>query len=859
MAEKTILPLRDNTSHQSYGNSGSRKYGRGENDRLLIGKISDGSITLRCRSYIKFNVGHTASFWDGVEEVLEAYIDLTFASGGDLFNGTAGRVAVYRLTADFDEGGHTNFSTDDYQWPSRDTSLSQSTLCGQDPDPISLNIIDLLRRVAPKRVAFPGINRNGLAHDDHGFALLGSPEDNKDAAVQVWSRHVSSEDNRPTLRIVYRPKNTAPYAGLVTPSGNVTAGFDFTGTFLDDDQDDYLTQVQVEVRKASVNDWDEAHLTTHFTKDATADVGGDWSITDFDRTKFRKATDYEARTRVYDRKSAASDWTDPVNAFRIVADDPTVMVTPVGSVVTMDGLLLTAPWTVDPVTEVAQVDVQLGTRGFGRTLWAYSYAPTLDERDAEEVQAPYRGPNLAAGLYEWRVRVTDRLGGQSDWDNDATLSLSVGVPDDEGMLELTTGFSPVMAKQRIVLRTMNQSDRGPGAVVAIIEDAANIGFSTYATAPGEFYFTLPVGHPQVSVCEPMRTHYSFQQYRQGRWKEQAAGLLRDFDAKDDDMVVYGIDYLGLLSMSVEAAKQSSADDKRKIPTKVTGTDGSRYLKKTIRSIIVDQLKRARGQDAQSPVKFIQTGRIDSFETKVTIYASFAERLSFIRGLIDSHKGAQTNGEERRSRLRVRWNPAADGGVGRYQFEALDGVGKDRDNLRLEYGSLIQGYRVIALDDFADRIYAIGKAPNHTIPYFYRVDAPGISQADWGTLGRANYWSDIVDEGDLQRRGRNLGTRMSRIGKRVALGIRVAGIAPFDGYDILDSFPLTIEDGVVSTSQYGSGYWTLWGLEYRVFPDEHDEITFILRPKGDTGTIGTDLIPSRPIHFSADWVWGTGPP
>jgi hypothetical protein len=339
----------------------------------------------------------------------------------------------------------------------------------------------------------------------------------------------------------------------------------------------------------------------------------------------------------------------------------------------------------------------------------------------------------------------------------------------------------------------------------------------------------------------------------------AAGLLRDFDANEDDVVVYGVDYLGLLSMSVEAAKQSEKDSTRGMPTKITGTDGSRYYQKTIRHIISDQLKRARLQDTHSPVLFIETGHLANFNTKVTIYASFAERLSFIRGLIDSHKGGQVNGEERRSRLRVRYNPAAGGGQGRYQFEALDAVGQDRDNIRLEYGGLIQGYRVIALDDFATKIYGIGKVPNHTLPNFSMVNAPGISQADWGAIGRANFWNDLVDSSDLTRRARNMATRMSRIGKRIALGIRVAGLRPFDGYDILDSFPVDIRDGVVDTTEYGSGYWTLWGMEYRVFPDEHDEITFVLRPKGDTAPIDSDLIPSRPIHFVSDFVWGNGPP
>ena len=75
----------------------------------------------------------------------------------------------------------------------------------------------------------------------------------------------------------------------------------------------------------------------------------------------------------------------------------------------------------------------------------------------------------------------------------------------------------------------------------------------------------------------------------------------------------------------------------------------------------------------------------------------------------------------------------------------------------------------------------------------------------------------------------------------------------------DNIPIVIDDGVVNTANYGSGYWTIWGGEYRVFDDGHDETTLIVRPKGDGAAIDTDLIDSDPIHPQTDWAWGTGAP
>ena len=57
-----------------------------------------------------------------------------------------------------------------------------------------------------------------------------------------------------------------------------------------------------------------------------------------------------------------------------------------------------------------------------------------------------------------------------------------------------------------------------------------------------------------------------------------------------------------------------------------------------------------------------------------------------------------------------------------------------------------------------------------------------------------------------------------MGKRIALGLRRRTVMlPFDGYDIGDHLPVNIKRGVVDTTRYGSGYWTLMGVEWRVSP------------------------------------------
>jgi hypothetical protein len=458
------------------------------------------------------------------------------------------------------------------------------------------------------------------------------------------------------------------------------------------------------------------------------------------------------------------------------------------------------------------------------------------------------------GLYDIKVTIYDSVGGTASSTRDDGIRITRALLDDEDTTDLTTGLSNVRPTQRILIRGM-KANRGPGKVIAIIEDARNIGVSRYATSPGELYFTLQSQHPQISLIEPFATHYEYQQYRRGRWVSLEYGLMVDFDAEEDEVIFYGMDYLGLLSASVEGAYQIAKSPNKSISTKHTVLKGSRYKKKTIRYIIKNQLKRARYQETHSTVKFINIGQMDKMSTKVTIFASHVERLGFIRGLIESHKGAQANGQERRTRLRVRYRPAKND----FAFELVDNRGTDKDALRLEFGGLVQGYRVVAYDQYRNKVYGIGVKPNASKPFFISKVAQGVTLADWGVWGKAELHGDIVDRKDLVRRVRASANHMSRPGKSVAIGIRVRSIDYCDGYDVLDSVPVDIVDGAIDTNNFGGGYWTIWGINYRVYDDEHDELTWILRPKGDSDSFDPDLITSEPEAISSEWAWGAGEP
>ena len=182
---------------------------------------------------------------------------------------------------------------------------------------------------------------------------------------------------------------------------------------------------------------------------------------------------------------------------------------------------------------------------------------------------------------------------------------------------------------------------------------------------------------------------------------------------------------------------------------------------------------------------------------------------------------------------------------------------------MAYGGTLQNFRIIAMgEDWATRVHAVGTEPLHVKPEYEMFPPAGNSDfitQTFGSLQRVEVWNDINDENDLRRRTKQLQKEISKVGQRVRLAIRVHSIDPFDGYDLTDSIPLDIQRGLVETQRYGSGYWTLWGLEYRVFPDGHDELTWAVKPREDEEDPDPDLIPSKPIHQTPEWFFSSGPP
>lgn len=386
--------------------------------------------------------------------------------------------------------------------------------------------------------------------------------------------------------------------------------------------------------------------------------------------------------------------------------------------------------------------------------------------------------------------------------------------------------------------------RGPGNVVAVLEDAKSVGGSIVYNSPGDAHFTLPVDHAQISVIEPRQTHYGVDFYTGDGWRETYAGLVWDVDANERDAVFPCVDYLGLLD-AVNDERYYPAE-----PDRPYTKGGSKYVDQTITTVVTDQLNRARAI-ANSPVGFIELGTIATMDEKVTIWSTMEPVLSFISGLLDSHR--QGTGKKTRISVRRKTN-------GNYEFVVEDNPGQTRDNLRLRYGELVNGYRVVVFGDaWASVTHGIGRTREGIRVLYKTASAPGIDQKVWGRYSRALVLNNVSDEADATRRTKQLAIKAGKLGQGMGIGVRTGLLRPLDGYDVCDDFPVAIRHGAVNTDNYGSGYWTLWAVAWEAMDDGTFDVALTLSPREDTVAPDDDLIDSVPISTQPEWQMGWQPP
>lgn len=900
-----------NPNNSSTGNAGS-----GNNQRFFIGRYGIYDYD----SFAQFALDWT-DVGTIVSAILTVYTDDGLSGIMPATTTESPQCYVKRLTSAFSEGvgPSSSFQTNDWTNPASTTSGQKHPAINRASNGVTnIDITDFVELWAPSSVKKRN-GAPGSAYTQHGIGFFGDTSTAHNIAL--WSEDASDGAMRPYITLTYEYGVTVPDMPTnLTPSGAVDSLPDFEGDFSDRRTTDTLAYSEVEVYTANKsgtgdgptsNIYSTAHgmkagdliyftsltggtgltaltqayyvrapsanaFTVSLTLGGTyVDIGTSYTALTFatrlyaqkkaatqtekDADHFihsaalhlRANTNYQWRARVWDNEGQASAWSQGIT-FSITNNAPTEPVLkPVsgGSYATLDGVQFGASsYNDDDGDDMLSYQVQMSAYPQGDARWddgQYILWDTgrvyIAPQWPDEWHTKYGGSPLTAGTYYWRARVWDIKDGVSAWSY-ATITVTASYAPEPDGTQTSIQLRP-RAPWRIVIKGMGAL-RGPGTTVAVIEDAKNVGASILYNSPGELHFTLPKGHPQISVIEPKQTHYSVQ-FRQGDgWREIYAGLMWDFDASDTDVVFYGIDYLALLDYTLDERYDQSN------PDKPSEKGGSKYVtagKNTIAYIVTDQLTRAKNL-ANSPVGFITLGSIATMTETLTVFSTYAPTLSFVTGLLDSHRA----GQGKKTRLQVRQKTG-----GGYEFVVQDDPGNTRDNLRMRYGELVQGYRVIPFGtDWASRVSAIGRAKDGIQVLYKTATAPGIDEATWGHFAQVRLIDGVSDANDLQRRTNQAALHAGKLGKSIALGLRSGILQPRDGYDICDAFPVSIEDGSVSTAAFGSGYWIAMGITWECAAQNGKQTTTLtLQPREDGTPPSSDLLTLQPISPQAEWQIG----
>ncbi len=403
-------------------------------------------------------------------------------------------------------------------------------------------------------------------------------------------------------------------------------------------------------------------------------------------------------------------------------------------------------------------------------------------------------------------------------------------------------------------------DRGPGATLATIDGPHLCGASTNYNTGGEFHFTMLVDDPNVRIPYPKQTHYAieFKDADTGDWTEVFAGMIWDMDATETEVVYYGIDYLALFQFVVDERFDF------KTPKKAAPT-GCHYADKTIKYVVDDLLNYALGQQ-DSLVGWIAKGTVEAMDETITIDTGMSQILPFIGGLIDSHRG----GSGKYTRISV--DKTLTGG---YEVNVWENPGVRRNNLLLEYGDMITGYRAIPFGaNWASRVNLVVQTLDGAKTAIY-PDSSAIDQSVYGRIAQAPVFIQTMDKNDGKRRAKQAAVDAAALGRQISIGPRLGSLRPWEGYDLLDDLPIGIHHGGIDTSNWGNdvfgadpsgdpsavgaSYWKVIGLTWESYDDGHWITNPVLWPVQSDQSDPTVVLTSPIIPRSGSSSGSGSPP
>jgi hypothetical protein len=153
-------------------------------------------------------------------------------------------------------------------------------------------------------------------------------------------------------------------------------------------------------------------------------------------------------------------------------------------------------------------------------------------------------------------------------------------------------------KTVVVIRSMKAYNDaipfGQGNVVCVIPDARDIGVQLYANDCGSAFFTLPVDHFSLPLIQPLKQHYVIQKWDGSAYVTVQSGIITDYDASSNEVVITGVDYMTALNKYYTPLHGPELGAKA-----IPNTDTTTILSTTPKLIIEAAIARDRAKASES--------------------------------------------------------------------------------------------------------------------------------------------------------------------------------------------------------------------------------------------------------------------
>jgi hypothetical protein len=363
---------------------------------------------------------------------------------------------------------------------------------------------------------------------------------------------------------------------------------------------------------------------------------------------------------------------------------------------------------------------------------------------------------------------------------------------------------------RITLWDTSGTGRGRGSVKAVISHAKYIGVSSYLNEGGEIFFTLPYNHPQISECLPLERHYRVERYDEADeiYRTISTGLLHDYQATDNEVVFYGIDYMSVLNQTLTDVAGIISNPS----TTVT------YDNQTASAIWQAEMSAAKNA-ANSRLGFINIEATISAETKTyDIFTAGEQRGSFLFNIMAIAQEGTTNkivfGNRIESStqsynsffLNMNFSPTANNKV-----RLVYGANVKRFSYSPNFRSLRTRAVLIATSIFGSTSSKIWSnfATSSLIPTY-------------GVIDRVDVQEDLISQDSVSARAAyNLNESSPDKIKVISLSITDGSIVPYKDYSLGDDVRVVIKRGPVNVDST----FTIRGQQWIGREDGSEELAF----------------------------------